>query len=166
MARYSAFESETAFGGCVMSALSTASADKPKNSIGETFARKVLSDWNGTHVADACIAATQIGLIHSGGGFGDERAREILRKEFDKRKVDDVNWSVVIEAFRNGRSAVISPTELRERFYPTAANDNKLEPVAGFKAFVSMVHERAGTSVDELIANRSKERFQITWSTT
>src|ERR1700730_18045169 len=107
---------------------STASADsivKPKNSIGETFARKVLSDWNGTHVADACIAATQIGLIHSGGGFGDERAREILRKEFDKRKVDDVNWSVVIEAFRNGRSAVISATELRERFY--GANDNKPE---------------------------------------
>jgi hypothetical protein len=45
---------------------------KPQNSIGETYARKVLSDWNGTHVADACIAATQFGLIHSGGALKDD----------------------------------------------------------------------------------------------
>jgi hypothetical protein len=70
-------------------------ADKPKNSIGETYARKVLSNWNGSHVADACIAATQLGLIHSGGALKDERARQILQEEFDYRNVDSVNWSAL-----------------------------------------------------------------------
>src|ERR1700689_3237763 len=127
------------------------------NSPGETYARKVLSDWNGNHVADACIAATHLGLIHSGGGFGDERARQILREEFDSRKVDDVNWSIVIEAFRNGRSAVISPAELKERFYPAAANDNKPMAKSKFVEFYDTLKVPAGT------ASRSKERFQITW---
>src|SRR5882672_10809839 len=98
-----------------MASLST-SVGTPKNSIGETYARKVLSNWTGSHVADACIAATQIGLIHSGNLLGYERAKEILRDEFNFRKVDDVNWSVVNEAFQNGRSAVTSPSELKERF--------------------------------------------------
>jgi hypothetical protein len=138
-------------------------ATKPKNSPGETFARKVLSDWKGTHVADACIAATQLGLIHSGGGFGDERARQILREEFDSRKINDVNWSVVIEAFRNGRSAVISPAELRERYYPAGANDNKPMAKSKFAEFYDTLKARSGTSVGDAIANRSKERFQITW---
>jgi hypothetical protein len=77
---------------------------QPKTAPGETYARTVLSDWNGSHVVDACIAATLLGLIHSGGGLKDERARQLLREGFDDRKVDDVNWSVVIEAFRNGRT--------------------------------------------------------------
>jgi hypothetical protein len=138
-------------------------ATKPKNSPGETFARNVLSDWKGTHVADACIAATQLGLIHSGGGFGDERARQILREEFDSRKINDVNWSVVIEAFRNGRSAVISPAELRERYYPAEANDNKPMAKSKFAEFYDTLTARSGTSVGDAVANRSKERFQITW---
>jgi hypothetical protein len=135
-------------------------ASKPANSPGETYARKVLSDWNGNHVADACIAATHLGLIHSGGGFGDERARQILREEFDSRKVDDVNWSVVIEAYRNGRSAVISPAQLRERFYPAAVNDNKPKPPS---KLAQLDKARATTSTDELIAKLTKERFQVTW---
>jgi len=81
---------------------------KPKNSIGETYARNVLSKWTSNHVADACVAATQIGLIHSGCLLGYDRAKEILTDGFKFRKVDDVNWSVVNEAFQNGRSAVIS----------------------------------------------------------
>jgi AAA domain len=140
-----------------MASLSESVATKPKNSIGETYARKVLSDWEGTHVVDACIAATQIGLIHSGGALGDERARQILREEFDSRKIDDVNWSVVIESFRNGRSAVINPTQLRERFYPAAVNDNKPKPASDVAAFLNMVKEWAGTSIP------SKDRFQVTW---
>ena len=135
-------------------------ASKPANSPGETYARKVLSDWNGNHVADACIAATHLGLIHSGGGFGDERARQILREEFDSRKVDDVNWSVVIEAYRNGRSAVISPAQQRERFYPAAVNDNKPKPPS---KLAQLDKARATTSTDELIAKLTKERFQVTW---
>jgi AAA domain-containing protein len=117
-------------------------ASKPKNSIGETYAKKVLSDWNGNHVADACVAATLLGLIHSGGGFGDGRARQILREEFDRRNVDDINWSVVIESYRNGRSAVINPAQLKERFSPAAAaNDNNLQ----------------------LPNIQAKDRFKVTW---
>ena len=119
-------------------------ASNPKPLPGEAYARKVLSEWNGNHVGDACIAATQLGLIHSGGGFGDERARQILREEFDSRKVDDVNWSVVIEAFRNGRSAVINPTQLKERFCPTPANDNSLK-------------------LPDQVKGDLKDRFKVTW---
>jgi hypothetical protein len=117
-------------------------ASTPKNSIGETYARKVLSAWNGTHVADACMAATQIGLIHSGGVLKYERAKIILREAFDLRKVDDVNWSVVNEAFQNGRSAVINPAQLKERFSPAPANDNKMQLPAGVPL---------------------KDRFKVTW---
>jgi hypothetical protein len=70
------------------------------------------------------IAAIQIGLLHSGGSLGYYRAKEILREEFDRRNVDDVNWSLVNEAFQNGRSAVISTTELKQRYFPDAGNDN------------------------------------------
>jgi hypothetical protein len=139
----------------------TASADsiaKPKNSVGETYARKVLSDWKGNHVADACIAATQIGLIHSSCLLGYERAKDILRDEFNSRKVDDVNWSVVNEAFQNGRSAVISPSELKTRFAFVVANDNKPKPTSGYAAFLNMVKERSGTSI-----LTQKQRFQVTW---
>jgi hypothetical protein len=135
-------------------------ADKPKNSPGETYARKVLSDWNGTHVADACIAATQLGLIHSGGALKDDRAREILQNEFDLRNVDSVNWSVVIEAYRNGRSSVINASQLRQRYYPAASNDNKPKPASKLATFAPT---RAGTSANELIAKLTKERFQVTW---
>jgi hypothetical protein len=64
-----------------MAVSSVSVATKPKNSIGETYARKVLSDWQGNHVADACIAATQLGLILSGCGLGYERVKEILLEE-------------------------------------------------------------------------------------
>src|SRR5260370_40759815 len=98
-----------------MTISSTASADnilKPKNSIGETYARKVFSDWNGTHVADACIAATQIGLLHSGGLLGYYRAKELLKNGFEAQSSDDIHWSTVNDAFQIGRCAVISPTQL------------------------------------------------------
>jgi hypothetical protein len=156
-----------------MASLVNDSTAKPKNSFGETYARKVLSDWKGTHVADAIIAATQLGLIHSGGALKDERAREILREEFDSRKIDDVNWSVVIEAFRNGRSSVISSTQLRERYYP--ANDNEARPLTGFQKFAKMLHERADPSsityadgskplqLPEQVRAAMKDRFQVTW---
>jgi hypothetical protein len=44
-----------------------------------------------------------------------------------------------------------------------ASNDNKPKPSSNWTAFRNMVAERAGTSVEDLIANRSKERFQVTW---
>jgi hypothetical protein len=136
------------------STASAVSIVKPKNSVGETYARKVLSDWKGNHVADACIAATQIGLIHSSSLLGYERAKDILRDEFNSRKVDDVNWSVVNEAFQNGRSAVISPSELKTRFTFVVANDNKPVMSSNWNAFLN---------ANPTIANQAKSRFQITW---
>jgi hypothetical protein len=93
-------------------------------------------------------------LIHSGGVLDDERARQILRVEFDSRKVDDVNWSLVIEAFRNGRSAVISTAQLRERYFPVAAND---------KPHPSKTWNETLTLVAKLLGAPAKERFQVTW---
>jgi hypothetical protein len=144
-------------------ALSADNIVKPKNSIGETCARKVFSDWNGAHVADACIAATQIGLLHSGGLLGYYRAKELLKDGFEAQAIDDIHWSTVNDAFQIGRCAVINPTQLRERFYPAAANDNKPKQSPRWVAFQNMLKERAGTSVEDAIANRSKDRFQITW---
>src|ERR1700682_87432 len=43
------------------------------------------------------------------------------------------------------------------------ANDNEAKPSSNWAAFRNMVKERAGTSVEDLIADRSKERFQVTW---
>jgi AAA domain len=43
------------------------------------------------------------------------------------------------------------------------ANDDKPKPASGFTAFQNMLKERAGASVQDAIANRPKERFQITW---
>lgn len=98
-------------------------ASKPKNSIGEDAVRKVLALWKGSHVADACIAATQIGLLHSGGLLSYRRAKDVLKSNFSVRSVDDVNWSTVNEAFQNGRSAVVSTAELKARYFPVGAND-------------------------------------------
>ena len=105
----------------------------PENLDGEIAAKVVLASWKGTHVADACIAATQIGLIHSGGLLSDGRARDILKVGFNVRLVDDIHWSTVNEAFRNGRSSVINSTELRNRYLPAPANDNEFFEPTVFK---------------------------------
>lgn len=118
-----------------------------KNSIGETYARKVVSNWNGPHLADAITAAAQLGTIHAGGLLPHHRARQILQDEFDFRNVDSVNWSVVHEAFQNGRSAVITREQLRQRYFPTAANDNKPKTL----------------QLPEQVRLAQKDRFQVTW---
>jgi AAA domain len=102
------------------------------NTSGEAAALIILSKWKGDHVADACIAATQIGLLHSGGLLSYNRAKDILKSNCDVRSVDEVNWSVVNEAFQNGRSAVISTAELKKRYPPVPANDNDRFQVTWF----------------------------------
>src|SRR6266436_6703213 len=114
-------------GRCVMTALSTASAEVTparRNPDAEIAIRKVLSEWKSDFVNDACSAATQIGLFHSGGWLGYERAKEILLEEFELRKVDDIHWSTVCAALQNGRDAVTTPAQLRARYLPAAASDN------------------------------------------
>jgi len=83
---------------------------KPTSSIGENAARNILSAWKGKHVADACIAATQIGLIHSGGLLAYNRAKDILMAGFEVRLIDDIHWSTVNEAFQNGRNSGFGTT--------------------------------------------------------
>ena len=110
-----------------MTALSTASAEVTparRNPDAEIAIRKVLSEWKSDFVNDACSAATQIGLFHSGGWLGYERAKEILLEEFELRKVDDIHWSTVCAALQNGRDAVTTPAQLRARYLPAAASDN------------------------------------------
>jgi hypothetical protein len=107
---------------------STASAEVTprRNPDAEIALRKVLSEWKSDFVADACYAATHLGIFHSGGWLGLERAKEILLEEFDLRKVDDIHWSTVHAAFQNGRDTVTTPAELRAKYLPVAVtNDNE-----------------------------------------
>jgi hypothetical protein len=100
---------------------------KSRTPDGEIAATGIVNDWKGNFVGDACIAATQIGLLCSGGPpmLSYDRAMTILRFHFDFLKVDDIHWSTVYGSFQNGRSTVISNIELRKRFLPAAAsNDN------------------------------------------
>jgi hypothetical protein len=102
---------------------------------GEIAATGIVNDWKGNFVGDACIAATQIGLLCSGGPpmLSYDRAMTILRFHFDFRKVDDIHWSTVYGSFQNGRSTVVSNLELRKRFLPAAAaNDNNRFQITWF----------------------------------
>jgi hypothetical protein len=155
----------------VTMAKSTASAEVTptrRNPDGETAARKILSAWKGDFVADACIAATQIGLLHSGCLLGYDRAKEILLEEFNRRKVDDIHWSTVNDAFQNGRSAVISTTQLKERYFPVAANDNSkddsinAETLLGMD-FAPLEYVIPGYVVEGLTVLRGKPKLGKSW---
>jgi hypothetical protein len=118
----------------MMNSSTASAADDTKSSIRmcEIAATQIISTWKCDFVADACIAATQLGLLHSGNMPGYDRAKNILRLNFDLRKVDDIHWSTVYEAFQNGRSTVISNNALRKRYLPAAANDNHRFQVTWF----------------------------------
>jgi hypothetical protein len=102
-----------------------------ERSMGEIAATRILSNWKGSFVGDACIAATQLGLLQSGNMLGEDHAKRILKFHFEVHKVDDSHWSTVYDAFQNGRSTVISNIELRKRCLP-AANDNNRFQVTWF----------------------------------
>jgi hypothetical protein len=133
-----------------------------RNSIAETYGRKVLSDWRGNHLSDACGAAINLGMLHSSGVLGYERSKEILQQGLSDRGVDDIHWSTVNDAYQIGRCSVINPTEARQRFFPVAANDNK-KPVTGFTAFAKMIKSKAASPTDTLMAKLQAERFNLTW---
>jgi hypothetical protein len=93
---------------------------------GEIAATGIIAGWKGNFVADACSAATHMGLLCSGDlpMMGYDRATTILRFHFDFRKIDESHWSTIHQSFQNGRSELTTNAELRKRFLPTAANDN------------------------------------------
>ncbi len=98
------------------------------NPNGEAAAKQILDRWKGDHFADACTAATEIGMIHSGCWMTDGRAREIIRTEFNRRKINDLHWSTVHAAFINGRDSVITTAQLKARYFPAPVADNDNEP--------------------------------------
>jgi hypothetical protein len=75
---------------------------KSKLPMGEMAARPIISNWKGDFVGDACIAATQMGLLCSGNMLSYDRAMFILRFHFDARKVDDIHWSTCTSLFKMG----------------------------------------------------------------
>jgi AAA domain len=100
--------------------------------MGEIAATRIISGWKGDFVGDACLAATQIGLLQSGNMLTIDRAKQILKLNFGANKVDDIHWSTVYAAFQNGRTAIISNIELREKYLPAAANDNNRFQITWF----------------------------------
>ena len=56
--------------------------------------------------------------------LGYERAKNILKRNFEAKTVDDIHWSTVYQAFQTGRATIVSNVELRKRYLPVAANDN------------------------------------------
>jgi hypothetical protein len=109
----------------------TAIESKSRTTPGEIAATRIISAWKGDFVADACTAATQIGLLNSGNMLGYDRATNILKLNFEANKLDDIHWSTIYEAFQNGRSTVISNIEPKKRYFPTA-NDNQRFQVTWF----------------------------------
>jgi len=116
--------------------------------MGEIVATRIISDWKGTFIADACVAATQIGLLQSGNMLAIDRAKNILRLNFEAKEIDDIHWSTFYDAFQNGRSTVVSNIELRKRYLP-APNDNHRFQVTWFDDVGQTVTK------DELILSQS-----------
>jgi hypothetical protein len=61
-----------------------------------------------------------------------DRAKTPLRFHFDRLHVDDIHWSTANEALLCGCNTIITGTELRSHFFPTAANDNNRFQVTWF----------------------------------
>jgi hypothetical protein len=115
-----------------MSTKANTTSPASEKALGERAVDQILLAWKGDFAGDACIAATQIGLLHSGNMLGYDHAKTILKFHFGVRKVDDIHWSTVYQAFQNGRATVVSNVELRNRFFPAAANDNQRFQVTWF----------------------------------
>jgi hypothetical protein len=84
-------------------------------------------------------------------------ARASGQRDVMKHNLKDI-WTDGQEFIERTASAIVTEANKIK-----VANDNGPKPSSGFAAFHKMVKERAGTSVEEIIANRSKERFQVTW---
>jgi hypothetical protein len=84
----------------------------------------INATWKGKGVTAAVTAACEIGMLVAGNMVGYEQAKDAVQRGFTVRLVDEKYWSTVYEAFQNGRSSLVSLTDLRERFNPVAANDN------------------------------------------
>ena len=76
-----------------MSTKANTTSPASEKALGERAVDQILLAWKGDFAGDACIAATQIGLLHSGNMLGYDHAKTILKFHFGVRKVDDIHWS-------------------------------------------------------------------------
>jgi hypothetical protein len=94
------------------------------HSRGEFALAKISTKWGRSKSEIvAATAALEIGQLIAGSFVGFERASTAVRRGFNVRLLDEKHWPTVYEAFQSGRSSPVTNAELRERYFPIAAND-------------------------------------------
>lgn len=152
----------------------TAIAVKKPNPVGEPAIQQILAKHPGNHFIDLCNIANEIGVVRSVNGLSDDRAREVVLHEFNRREIDDIHWSMVHGAFLNALGGVTTLAYIKEMYRPpVAGNDNK--PISGRATFAQMLSDRADPSsiafadgskllqVPDQVRAVMKDRFQVTW---
>jgi hypothetical protein len=96
------------------------------NPVGEPAIQQILAKHPANHFIDLSNIANEIGVVRSVSGLSDERARETVLDEFNRRKIDDIHWSYVHGAFLNALGCVTTLTDIRDKYRPLlASNDNE-----------------------------------------
>jgi AAA domain len=99
---------------------------------GELAARTILGQWKGSALADACVAALQLGLLNAGNLLAYHRCRQLLQANLDLHKVNEDRWPEVMSVFHQGRDTIITRSEVWSRYIPNPANDNSRFQVTWF----------------------------------
>jgi AAA domain-containing protein len=99
-------------------------SSKPKIDKNALALKAINDNWKGNSVGAATAAALDTGMLVAGCMLAYDKAKDNVLRGFEIRKVDEKWWSTVYEAFESGRSSLVTTTELHERFFPVAANDN------------------------------------------
>lgn len=99
---------------------------------GESAARQIVSKWKGTNVLDASAAATEFGLLVAANLLPYDRARKLLRWNFDSRRVDSERWDDVQAEFNGARCHHVLKADVLSRYSAQPANDNARFDVTWF----------------------------------
>jgi len=99
---------------------------------GEMAARTILGQWKGPALADACVAALQLGMLNAGNLLAYHRCRHLLEVNLDLHKVNEDRWPEVLSVFHHGRDTIITRNEVWSRYVPKPANDNDRFQVTWF----------------------------------
>ncbi|MDH2354894.1 AAA family ATPase [Bradyrhizobium sp. SSUT112] len=99
---------------------------------GEVAARTILGQWKGPALADACVAALQLGMLNAGNLLAYHRCRQLLESNLDLHKVNQDRWPEVLSVFHQGRDTIITRSEVWSRYIPKPANDNDRFQVTWF----------------------------------
>ncbi|WP_050044738.1 AAA family ATPase [Bradyrhizobium sp. LTSP849] len=99
---------------------------------GEVAARTILGQWKGPALADACVAALQLGMLNAGNLLAYHRCRHLLEVNLDLHKVNEDRWPEVLSVFHQGRDTLITRSEVWSSYVPKPANDNDRFQVTWF----------------------------------